>query len=145
MTKNIQKITKKKISKRSKEYRKTHKIDKTQNSIYLQRRRALKNKLPATLTFEQWEQIKKDFDYKCAYCGEELPLSQDHFIALSKGGEYTHNNIIPACRRCNSSKGNKDFFEWFIEQESYSEKREKFILKYLHYTNNREQQLSLAI
>ena len=75
--------------------------------------------MPATLTLKQWEQIKKDFDYKCAYCGITETehynqfnerLHQEHFYAMSKGGGLTHNNIIPACKSCNSSKGTKDFF-----------------------------------
>ena len=110
--------------------------------IKSQRRRSLLSKLPATLTLEQWQQIKVDFNNKCAYCGmteEEHrkrfneQIHQEHFIPLFKSGEYTHNNIIPACRSCNSSKQDTDFFEWYPTYEYYNEEREQFILEYLGY------------
>ncbi|HEY5576216.1 MAG TPA: HNH endonuclease [Clostridiaceae bacterium] len=109
-----------------------------------QTRRARKNQLFASLTIEQWEKIKIHFNNKCAYCGKEHPLEQEHFIPLSKHGEYTHNNIIPACRSCNSSKGVKDFKEWYPKHRYYNKKREKFILEFLNIQDDK-QQLILAI
>jgi 5-methylcytosine-specific restriction endonuclease McrA len=86
------------------------------------------------------------FDNKCAYCGKEKPLAQDHFVPLSKGGEYTNNNIICSCKSCNSSKSDKDFFEWYPEQLFYSKEREAKILKYLNYDKKTQtQQLALII
>jgi len=104
-----------------------------------QKRRSLRKQLPATLTTEQWEQIVEDFDSRCAYCGKPQKLTQEHFVSVSHGGGYTHNNIIPACRSCNSKKHNKDFFEWYPDSDCYSKKREKFILDYLGYNNNTQQ------
>jgi len=118
--------------------------DLANHRVQSQRRRSKKLLLPWTLTIIQWKSIQKSFNNKCAYCGKELPLVQEHFIALSKGGEYTSNNIIPSCHSCNSSKNNKDFFEWYPEYKDYTKKREKFILDYLHYKNN-IQQLTLNI
>lgn len=109
-----------------------------------ERRRSRKNALPATLTAKQWERIKNHFNNSCAYCGKEDDLQQEHFIPLSKGGEYTHNNIIPVCKSCNCSKNNQDFFKWYPQQKYYSKKRERDILKFLHYKEN-TQQLSLII
>ena len=111
--------------------------------FYAQKRRAMKELLPSTLNEQQWELIKQQFDNKCAYCGKGLPLAQDHFLALSKGGEYTINNIIPSCQSCNSSKRDKDFFMWYPKHKSYSKKREDFILKYLNYNKQNIQQLSI--
>lgn len=110
-----------------------------------EKRRSLKSKLDATLTPNQWEIIKKAFGNQCAYCGKELPLQQEHFVALSKGGEYTHNNIIPACKICNCSKNATDFFEWYPRQSFYSKKREKAILKFLGYSKPGAQQPALMI
>lgn len=122
------------------QYRKQYQRDNPeQHVIHEQRRRALKKQLPITLTLLQWKQIKKDFDYKCAYCGEKLPLVQEHFLALSKGGEYTTNNIIPSCQHCNATKSAKDFFTWYPKYKCYSLKREKFILKFLNYKNGMQQ------
>lgn len=119
-----------------------------------QRRRNKKMELPHTLTVQQWLIIKNDFNNQCAYCGmseeEHLELykeqlHQDHFIALSKGGGYTHNNIIPSCRSCNARKNNISFFEWYKECVSYDKERENFILEYLGYENKNIQQLALFL
>ena len=109
-----------------------------------QRRDAKKLNLPHTLTVTQWKNIVKHFNNRCCYCGEELPLQQEHFLALSKGGEYTVNNIICACGDCNNNKNNKDFFEWYPNFKHYNKNRETKILKYLGY-KNKIQQLTLAI
>ena len=109
-----------------------------------QRREARKRSLECNLTAKQWLDIKLQFDNKCAYCGKELPLAQEHFLALSKSGEYTVNNIICACKTCNSSKSNKDFFTWYPKYKYYSKKRERFILKFLNYKDG-IQQITLAI
>ena len=111
-------------------------------AIYSQRRRAWKIRLDSTLTFEQWETIKVVFNNSCAYCGNDKKIEQEHFIPLSKGGEYTRNNIIPACKSCNSSKQDQDFFKWYPKHKSYSKKREKNILDHLGYNKN-IQQLSI--
>lgn len=105
------------------------------------KRNALKRNLPNTLTLKQWMDIKQCFNNKCAYCGktDNSGLTQDHFIPLSRGGEYTVNNIIPACKSCNSSKGNKDFFEWYEVQSFYDEKRKLKIIKHLNIEGNVQQ------
>ena len=117
-----------------------------------QKRKAKIFSLPASLTCDQWLIILKRFNYQCAYCGlTELEsrnilsqrLHQEHFIPVSKGGEYTHNNIIPACKSCNSSKQDKDFFEWYPQQEFYSKEREQKILDFLGYQQG-IQQLTIA-
>lgn len=117
--------------------------NKDKIKAYNQKRRNTKRNLPATLTSEQWVTIKRTFNYGCAYCGRKDPLSQEHFIPLNSGGEYTHDNIIPACKSCNSSKQDKSFFEWYPQQEFYSKTRERKILKHLNYNKNHEQQLSI--
>lgn len=122
------------------------------SKIRAQRYRTKKRSLPATLTEQQWEQIKEDFNSECAYCGKTESqqideygetLHQEHFIPLSKGGGYTHNNIIPSCKGCNCSKNDKDFFEWYPQQEFYSKKRENKILEYLDYKDEEIQQPAL--
>jgi len=107
--------------------------NKEKTRFYNNKYRAQKRNLPSTLTKEQWMNIKISFDYKCAYCGMEKLLEQEHFIPLSKGGEYTKNNIVPACRSCNSSKRDKKFFEWYPSYEYYSKQRENKVIRLLNY------------
>jgi 5-methylcytosine-specific restriction endonuclease McrA len=136
-----QRRNKEKLSPGKKRYQTNH---REQYNAYGQQRRARKNKLECTFTPEQWQEILIKFNHKCAYCGEEKPLTQDHFIPLSKGGEYSSNNIIPACQSCNCRKNAQDFFKWYPNYEHYSKKREAFILKFLNYKNN-IQQFTLAL
>lgn len=69
--------------------------------VYLARKRSL----PATLSTDEWEAIKAAYRHRCAYCGERKKLTQDHVKPVSENGPYTRDNIVPACKSCNSSKG----------------------------------------
>ena len=106
--------------------------NKDQFNIYLQMRRARKKSLPATLTQQQWESIKTYFDDKCAYCGAQVALAQDHLVAVINGGGYTAENIIPACGSCNSSKSTKRLESWYPRQSFYSEERDKKIQQHMN-------------
>lgn len=137
---------KKQYYKENKEYFQEHMKQWRKENIdrvrqHSQKRRASIKRLPHTLTLDQWEKIKNDFNNECAYCGkseqehkEEFneQLHQEHFIPLSKGGGYTQNNIIPSCRNCNCSKHNTDFFEWYPTYEHYDKQREVKILEYIN-------------
>jgi len=117
-----------KIKEYSKQYGKEHQHIYNFNT---QSYRAKKKKLPSTFTLEQWNYVKKYFDNRCAYCGEEKPLEQDHFVALSKGGSYAKENIIPSCKSCNCSKKDKVFEEWYHKQKYYNKSREIKIYEFL--------------
>lgn len=57
------------------------------------------------LTTQQWQAIKAMFDHRCVYCGKQpVRLTQDHIVPLSKGGNHTVSNVVPACKPCNSKK-----------------------------------------
>ena len=88
------------------------------------------------LSIDEWYEVLKYFNHKCAYCGENNDsLEQEHIIPVNKGGTYCIGNIIPACRHCNSSKGKKDFGKWYKSYELYSDERYKKILDYMCKTN----------
>jgi hypothetical protein len=71
--------------------------------------------------------LSKAFNGHCCRCGEGMgQLEFDHcWWPKSKGGNFVMrhrsgvyvNNCIPLCRSCNSSKSNKDFREFFSEEE----------------------------
>lgn len=48
---------------------------------------------------------------RCAYC-DKRARHLDHVQPLSRGGEDVEKNILPACERCNLSKGAKTLAEW---------------------------------
>ena len=39
-------------------------------------------------------------------------MQRDCVLALSRGGRYTLDNIVPACRSCNASKCNDEVTGW---------------------------------
>lgn len=48
----------------------------------------------------------------CVYCNKRNAETVDHVIPLCRGGTYTLDNLVGACRLCNSSKGSKLISEW---------------------------------
>lgn len=56
----------------------------------------------------------------CWYCGIELTLkngyanslTKDHQMPTTRGGLDAHENLVAACRRCNSRKGNRTVEEY---------------------------------
>ena len=65
---------------------------------------------------KEWEKGKI-----CAYCSSTIGLTIDHIIPQSRGIiDSRINNLLDssdncvwACKKCNSSKGDKDIFEWY--------------------------------
>src|SRR5690606_38554140 len=41
----------------------------------------------------------------CQYCGAREHLTLDHVLPKSKGGKSNWDNLVTACQRCNSTKG----------------------------------------
>jgi len=54
--------------------------------------------------FTKTNVFKRDGN-QCVYCGSNRQLTIDHVIPTSKGGENDWNNVVTACARCNSEKG----------------------------------------
>ena len=79
---------------------------------FLHRKRAKAKGLVANFSPADWRRVKKDFGNRCAYCGREGDLTQDHFVPHAKGGGYTKKNIVPACKTCNSRKSDNDPRTW---------------------------------
>lgn len=76
-----------------------------------QRRR--RTRLMGMLTYAEWQEIKEKFNHCCAYCGKKYTrLTRDHVIPVAKRGYNTKDNVVPACKSCNSRKQAKDVTEF---------------------------------
>ena len=62
------------------------------------------------------ERLKMILPQACAYCGGRKHLAADHLLPKSRGGAHRGDNLVWACRSCNSSKGSKDVLVWVQEQ-----------------------------
>lgn len=74
-----------------------------------------------------WSSSIRDYEKEldlgrvCVYCGAETGLSTDHILPISRAGVDprvtalldSSDNCVCACKKCNSSKGSKDVFEWY--------------------------------
>jgi 5-methylcytosine-specific restriction endonuclease McrA len=72
--------------------------------------RRAKLKDAGTYTNEEWKDRLLEYNHCCAYCYKPFPVEEltiDHMIPLSRGGTNTIDNIVPACKPCNSRKKNK--------------------------------------
>ena len=55
-----------------------------------------------------WRETVRNRDLACRYCG--LPhsvLTYDHVLPKSRGGKSSVENLVMACKACNSRKGNR--------------------------------------
>ena len=49
--------------------------------------------------------LKRD-DYRCQYCAKQAtPLTLDHIVPKNKGGKDSWENLVAACSKCNTRKG----------------------------------------
>lgn len=74
------------------------------------------------LTPAQWAALKEAWQ-GCAYCGAtDRPLQKDCVMAISRGGRYTVDNVVPACPSCNTSKCNDEVTGW-LRRKRLDERR----------------------
>jgi hypothetical protein len=84
--------------------------------------------------------IKESWNNQCAYCGgtpiDDRSLTLDHVRPKSKGGQDRTSNCVPACKKCNHSKGSENWLEWFERQDFYSRIAEARIKRWLNTDMN---------
>ena len=78
----------------------------------------------------EWDRTLREFDHKCAYCGESHEtLMAEHIVPQSvmarEHPELCDSvfNIVPVCKSCNQSKGTSFMPTWFKKQPTYSDER----------------------
>lgn len=64
---------------------------------------------------------------KCFYCSRTFPkdkITLDHLVPQDFGGPTIPNNLLPACKRCNSEKTNmlKPFYDRYLSLSTNGEK-----------------------
>ncbi|MBN8427530.1 MAG: HNH endonuclease [Xanthomonadales bacterium] len=65
------------------------------------------------------ERLKMVLPQACCYCGRRDHLSVDHLIPTKRGGANKGDNLVWACRSCNSSKCARDALEWLAERNRF--------------------------
>lgn len=66
------------------------------------------------------QSIYEAWNHKCAYCKADA-TSLDHIIPRFKSGSSNRNNLVPACRTCNSNKASTKMEEWYTQQEFFDQ------------------------
>ena len=87
-------------------------VDRSRRARAARKRKRRMDRVEHDLRADQWEALRQAWG-GCAYCGStEGVLQRDCVLALSRGGRYTLDNIVPACRSCNASKCNHEVTGW---------------------------------
>lgn len=75
---------------------------------YERTRRSMINGAVGKITYREELALFKKYDYRCLCCGrDDVKLTIDHIVPISRGGSNTIENAQPLCSKCNSRKGNR--------------------------------------
>lgn len=84
-------------------------------AVYTARRRARKfAALGQGVRLQDWLQVLAEANGRCAYCASIAKLTMDHVDPLARGGAHDPENVVAACRSCNSSKGDRPLLIWLL-------------------------------
>lgn len=68
-----------------------------------------KQKIPASIRFKVW---RRD-GFVCAFClDDQCNLTLDHVVPEEQGGDFSPENLVTSCPKCNNKKGNRDVLEF---------------------------------
>jgi len=59
--------------------------------------------------------LNENKNVRCLYCNTKLTQTNantDHIIPISKGGNNTQVNLVVCCLKCNSDRGDADFYTY---------------------------------
>src|SRR5512147_321252 len=106
-------------------------VARTRKARATRKRRRRMAAVEHDLSDEQWAALQEAWG-GCAYCGAtDRPLQRDCVLAISRGGRYTLDNIVPACGSCNASKCNDEVTGW-LRRKRLGERA--FLLRHLEIT-----------
>ena len=88
-------------------------VNRSRSARAARKRKRRMDRVEHDLTDTQWATLQHLWG-GCAYCGAQPTetMQRDCVLALSRGGRYTLDNIVPACRSCNASKSNAEVTTW---------------------------------
>lgn len=108
-----------------------------------QKRRTREERQGSGITKDQWLEMMKFFNWRCAYSGEylggedNLNRTIDHIIPISKNGPHEIWNLVPMARSLNCSKNNKNMLTWYKSQECFNRERLDKIYQWQEYAFNK--------
>lgn len=65
------------------------------------------------------EKLKVAQGAQCSYCDATHPLALDHLMPRARGLGDRPDNLIAACRPCNSSKRDRDCVTWLLSRGEF--------------------------
>ena len=87
-------------------------VSKSRKARATRRRKLRMASVANDLTGAEWSALQAAWG-GCAYCrASDGSLQRDCVLPVSRGGRYTLDNVVPACRSCNSSKCNDEVTGW---------------------------------
>lgn len=127
------------------EYKKEyHTVNPDKTFNYNQKRRLKEENQGDGISKDQWLEMMKFFDWKCAYSGEYIGgdsnkdiRSIDHITPISLNGEHEIWNCVPMHVFYNKSKHNNNMLDWYIQQPFYSEERLNKVYEWVEYAKNK--------
>ncbi|XP_063946634.1 uncharacterized protein LOC108213744 isoform X2 [Daucus carota subsp. sativus] len=75
-------------------------MDKVPHLLQVVKRRRIRS------TLSRKNVLARD-NFTCQYCSSSENLTIDHVVPTARGGEWTWENLVTACSRCNNRKGQK--------------------------------------
>jgi 5-methylcytosine-specific restriction endonuclease McrA len=103
-------------------------VNRSRRARAARRRKRRVSAVDNDLTAAQWAALKEAWK-GCAYCrAADGPLQRDCVMAISRGGRYTVDNVVPACASCNTSKCNDEVTGW-LRRKRLDER--KFLERYI--------------
>lgn len=103
-------------------------VSRSRRARAARRRKRRIDRVTNDLSDEQWAALQAAWG-GCAYCGATgKPLQRDCVLAISRGGRYTLDNVVPACPSCNTSKCGAEVTGW-LRRKRLNER--EFLLRHL--------------